>query len=508
MKPILIRDCVLFDGRPADVLVQEGVVVSVDPGSEPSGDAVVVDARGGTLVPGLVDTHCHPFEYGGLKRNVDLRGVGNITGMRLRLEPRVKRAPRGAWVTGMGWDQEALSDMRMPERNDIDDITPNNPVVLTRVCGHIALLNSRAIEALGIQDSVGVEYERDPEGRLTGIVKEGALTEVYRRVPRTAESSADDLLSVEFEAGRFGLTEMHAILSPEGYIEELRALAALDSAGSLGLRYRVFVPPEAVPHLREIAPDGKRMSKVAIEGVKVYTDGSLGARTAALREPYSDDPSNSGVLRYSDKDLLGALEKADSAGLRVAVHAIGDRAIEQALDALEPITGGGNPRGHRIEHASLLPPDLLGRMARHRIRATVQPLFITSDAWASKRLGERAKHLYPLRSMLKEGIVASGSSDSPVESMSPLLGMWASMSRGGLVPEESLSLSEALDMYTQYARLNGGEPPISVAEGSAADLTLLDSDIRGMHPALLRRVGVSMSMVGGSLSFASAVAEA
>jgi predicted amidohydrolase YtcJ len=184
----------------------------------------------------------------------------------------------------------------------------------------------------------------------------------------------------------------------------------------------------------------------------------------------------------------------------VIVHAIGDRAIEQAVDAISRVAGTKNQRRHRIEHASLLPRDLRNKMSKHRIRAAVQPSFITSDTWAVDRLGEeRVRDLYPLKSMLDEGIIASGSSDAPVESLSPIVGVWAAMVRVGFAPEESLTLDESLGLYTTNAASNGLNENVSVEEGSLADFTLLDSDITGMHPALLRKVGVSATVVGGTL---------
>jgi len=402
----------------------------------------------------------------------------------------------------MGWDQETMPGGRMPGRADLDDVAPENPVALTRVCGHIALLNSRAIDELKLEGRAGEEYERDRTGRLTGIVKEGALTEALGRIPRSSEKSAADLQSVEAEAARLGLTAMHCILSPEGFREELDALAALDAAGSLSLRYRVYIPPEALDFVegrgfRSTFSSGM----VRLNGVKIYCDGSLGARTAALHEPYSDDPTNTGILRYSDSELTDLVEKVDAKGYQVLVHAIGDRAVEQAVGALSPVAGGGNPRRHRIEHASLLPGDLRAKMRKLGIRVAVQPLFITSDTWAVARLGEeRVRDLYPFRSLLSEGVVVSGSSDCPVESLSPILGMWAAMTRGGSTSEESLGLDEALSLYSSNAASNGFDNVgPGLREGAPADLTLLDSDVSGMHPALFRKVGVLATLVNGSL---------
>jgi predicted amidohydrolase YtcJ len=310
---------------------------------------------------------------------------------------------------------------------------------------------------------------------------------------------------VEAEAARLGLIALHCIISPEGFQEELGALASLSHSGHLSLRYRVYIPPEAMDYVEERGFQGGLGEKARINGVKIYADGSLGARTAALREPYSDDKSNMGILRYSDSELANLVEKVDSKGYQAIVHAIGDRAVEQATEALGRVTGNKNPRRHRIEHASLLPRDLLAKMSRHGIRATVQPLFITSDTWAADRLGEeRAEDLYPLRSMLESGVIASGGSDSPVESMSPILGMWASMSRGGTNPREALELEQALSLYTTNGQSNGFDDLGALEEGGIASLTLLDSDIEGMHPALLRKVGVLATIVDGSVVHAYA----
>jgi hypothetical protein len=505
MRPILISGCTLGLGRTGSVLVAGGKVERLSDGGEldaPPG-ALRIDAAGGSLFAGFADTHCHPFEYGWLKRNVDLRGTANITGLRLRLQARTLRAMAGQWVTGMGWDQEAFGG-RMPDRSDIDDITGEVPVALTRVCGHIALLNSAALRALGFEGREGPEFVRDASGRLTGIVKEGALEEANARIPHSAEACAGYLLSAESEAAKCGLTMLHAVVSPSSYPEELQALASLHASGSLSLRYRVYVPPGALLHVKEKGLRAKLRGAVSLAGVKVYADGSLGARTAALREPYSDDRGNPGILRHTDEELAAIVGAADAEGLQVMVHAIGDRAVEQAVGALSPYTGGGNPRRHRIEHASLLPKDLLSKMARHGIRAAVQPLFITSDSWAPQRLGERAEDLYPLRSMLAAGVVASGSSDSPIESMSPELAMWAAMVRGGIAPREALTLEEALNLYTSNAASNGfGEGGHGLREGADASFTLLDSAVGGMHPAMLRKVGTAATIVGGEIAYSS-----
>jgi len=225
---VLIRDCNIGGKAGYQVLCQDGKVVKIDQGSiTPPSGAEVIDANGGSLCPGFIDSHCHPFEYGWLKRNVDLRGTTSMTAVRLRVVAGIQRARPGEWVSGMGWDQEEFPGKAMPTRAELDDISPENPVVLSRICGHIALLNSKGIKALGHIDTTGEEYERDQYGALTGIVKERALESVYENLPRSTERSATDLQSIEAEAGRLGLTTLHCIVSRDSFREELDALAAL-----------------------------------------------------------------------------------------------------------------------------------------------------------------------------------------------------------------------------------------------------------------------------------------
>jgi predicted amidohydrolase YtcJ len=456
----------------------------------------------------LIDSHCHPFELGWLKRNVDLRGIANITALRLRLAAKIRGSRPGDWVVGMGWDHELFPDRIMPHRRDIDDLSQANPVILSRVCGHVGLLNTKALEMLRLSGQSGDEYERDGSGELTGILKERALVDAYARVPgRTASAAASELLSAEMEGSSNGVCTLHSILSPDGYKEELGGLLALLSEGKLSLRHRLFVPIEALSHVDD---EGIRRrlndEKVRLNGVKLYADGSMGARTAALREPYSDDPENSGLLRYTDEELASKVAQADEKGFQVIVHAIGDRAVEQAVDALSIVSGSRNPRGHRIEHASLLPRDLRSKMVKHSIRAAVQPCFITSDVWALRRLGEdRIRDLYPLKSMNSEGILASGGSDAPIETISPIIGMWSAMVRGEFALEERLTLDEAVALYTWRGSRNGLDPGdgVAVTEGMPATLTLLDSNISLLHPSMFRKVGVTATIVNGSVVHSS-----
>jgi len=298
---LVIENCKINGTRLGSVYVEDGIIkrVSDDTAQRVPPGTLRVDGHGGALFPGFTDTHCHPFELGLLKKNVDLRGTSNITGVRLRLAAAVRKASPGDWIHGRGWDHEAMSEKRLPSREEIDDISNNNPVVLTRVCGHISLLNSRAIHDLGVQDRKDPGFDRRADDSLTGIVREAAQEEVFRAIPGPSpDSCLQALMSVEYEAAKTGLTEVHCILSEDAYRPELEALIQLSERPS-SLRYRIYVPVKAMDFVKSSGLRNRLATqRLKLAGVKVYTDGSLGASTAALREPYEDDRSNTGTLRY------------------------------------------------------------------------------------------------------------------------------------------------------------------------------------------------------------------
>ncbi len=511
---LLVENCNVLNpmraSKARSILVEDGRIASLsdNPTQKVQEGATTIDAKGGTVLPGLIDTHCHPVSLGSIRRILDLTGAANITTIRLRLFAMVKKVRPGDWVIGRGWDQERLGERRYPRRDDIDDITRNNPVLLTRVCGHVALLNTAAMEELGIDEGKAGEdpglFERDSQARMTGIIKEGALDEAITSIhPWNHEVLVEDILAGDYECAKNGLTTLHCILSPN-YEKELKAFHSLLEEGKLALRYRIYLPWEALERLGRGELKSPGEGRLKILGVKVFADGSLGARTAALTEPYNDDPSNSGVLRYSNESLEGFVKRAESLGQQVLIHAIGDKAVLQAIGAIESATHGVNHRRHRIEHVSLCPRESMKRLREAGIGVTVQPHFIISDTWARERLGEhRLGWLYPLKSLLRSGVTASGGSDAPVEPVSPILGIWAAMVGGDYAPDERLNLQEAVQLYTKNAALNGFDEGDlgEIREGFLADLTILDSDIRDIHPAMLRKVGVAATVVNGRLIY-------
>ncbi len=514
-QDILIENCNLFTAQGfsgvRSVLIRGSTIAALSEDrsqSAPAG-ALKIDAGGATVLPGLIDSHCHLLELGSLSRVLDLRGISNITSIRLRLFARTQKAARGEWIIGRGWSQEALSERRFPTRWDIDDLTRDNPTVLLRSCGHVGLLNTRGLTDLGIEESVadppGGAYSRNAEGALDGLVKEAALDEVVSRLPQKSLGTIeDDILMGEYEAARNGITTVHCFLS-QHFVGELEAFEALRRAGRLSLRHRLYAPAAALKYLGK-SRILERLSDeiIRINGVKLFADGTLGARTASLIRPYSDDPTNRGILRYSNETMRRLMSEIDALGLQVATHAIGDRAIAQTLDVVSDAGLKMSDRRPRVEHASLAPPDLLKRMRELGVGVAVQPHFVASDTWAEERLGrERMADLYPFRSMLTNGLVVSGGSDAPTEPISPLMGFWAATTGRGTGGEQQPTIEDAIRMYTTNSALNGldGEKTGLIKEGMMADLTVLDSNLSDTHPAMIRRVGIAITIVAGRIAY-------
>src|SRR5712692_8905729 len=295
MERLLVENCNVLtpagENAARSILVEGGRIVKLSghpTQKAPEGRTTTIDARGGTVLAGLIDTHCHPVALGSMRRILDLTGTSNVTALRLRLFAKLNKAPPGEWVIGRGWDQESFAERRYPSRDDIDDLTRNNPVLLTRVCGHVALLNSVAMNQLGIDEGAvseeGRVFDRDSRGRLTGLIKERAVEEALGGIrPWNTEVIEADILAGEYEAGRNGLTSLHCILS-SNYEEELRAYLSLQRRGKLALRYRIYIPAAGLRRLEEPEFSQSDGEMLEILGVKVFADGSLGARTAALRE--------------------------------------------------------------------------------------------------------------------------------------------------------------------------------------------------------------------------------
>jgi predicted amidohydrolase YtcJ len=469
---------------------------------------IVIDACGRTVVPGFVDCHVHMGSFGHFLQTLDLRNVGSIGELQRELRKFIAKNPKRTWILGGRWDHERFAERRYPTRWDLDEAVADKPVFLIRVCGHVGVANSKALKLAGITRHTMVEggkIDLDEAGEPNGVLRENALELVRRAVPKTSIDELEKacLLACQ-RAVEAGLTCVHWIL---GSVDEFRVLQKLFFEGRLPLRVYLGFPAEFLDmlvNLGLLTGFGSEMLKVGF--VKVLADGSLGGHTAALKEPYSDKPETSGLMLYSQNELNRVVLKAHKAGLQLAVHAIGDYAVECVLKAFEnalkmfPRT---NHR-HRIEHCSVLNPGLIKRMKGLGLVASIQPHFVVSDFWVAERLGfKRARWVYPFKTLVDERLVVASGSDCPVEPINPLLGIWAAAARRSFV-EERLGVEDALKTYTvnaAYASFDE-ENRGSIEVGKFADLTILSDDLFKVPPEKIKDVAVEMTIVDGKLVYA------
>ena len=469
----------------------------------------VMNLDGKTVVPGFIDAHVHMRGFGRFLTWINLRGVDSIREMQQLLRERTQKTPEGKWILGRGWDQERFKEKRYPTRWDLDEVALDNPVIFTRFCGHMCVANGKTLELAGItRDTVapsGGQIDKNPEtGELTGILRENAMNLVWNIVPEPSEKELTEICVLASQkAVEAGLTGVHWLVHSPA---EIRILQKLRKEGKLPLRVYLVVPVEFMDCLIDaglVTGFGDHMIKIG--AIKILADGSLGARTAALKQPYDDKPSTKGMMLYSQRSLNGLILKAHKAGFQLAIHAIGDQTVDIALKALKK-TLEVSPREdhrHRVEHASVLNKILIQRMKKLGVIASVQPHFVVSDFWVEKRLGkERARWTYPFKTLIEKGVMVAGGSDCPVEPISPLLGIYAAVNRE-IFPQERITVEEALRIYTVNAAYASFEEKIkgSIEAGKLADLVVLSDDLRKIEPSKIRDVSVEMTIVGGKIIY-------
>ncbi len=481
----------------------------------------VVDLGGGLLLPGFIDAHTH-FLAGGLSlRSVRLRDARTPAEFAARIAAKAREMGPGAWVLDGEWDHEMFDPPELPRRDWIDALTPENPVCVSRLDGHMVLANGVALRAAGITRDTpvppGGEIVRDPRtGEPTGILKDTAADLVFRVIPEPA--AADKRTAAELAlrlAAEHGITSVHE-MADAGSLEVYQGLLR---ENRLTARLAVYIPIteiDAVARLRLRSPFGGPWLKLA--GLKAFVDGSLGSATAFFFEPYADAPATSGLLHgqmFPEGIMEERILAADRAGLQVAIHAIGDRANALLLDIYEKAgrVNGPRDRRFRIEHAQHLRPEDIARFGRSGVIASVQPYHLADDGrWAERKIGpRRARTTYPFRSLLSGGAVLAGGSDWTVAPLDPILGIHAAVTRatldgrrpGGWVPEEKLSVEEAVRAFTfggAYAEFAEAEKG-TLEEGKLADLVVLDRDLFRIPPAEIGRARVLMTVCGGRIVF-------
>jgi predicted amidohydrolase YtcJ len=485
-----------------------------------AGPETKVLANGSSLVaPGFMDGHLHFLDGGFQLASVDLRPANAKTEFIERVKAFVSERKPGEWIVGGDWDHERWPGTPLPRREWIDSVTPENPVLLSRLDGHMALANSAALSLARItketKDIPGGVIVRDPRtGEPTGILKDEAMDPVYAVIPEPTPEQRDAALRRALEhAAANGVTAFAHVSAPRA---DLAAYLRAKAAGTLTARAALYFP---IQYWREVADTVARLGRgddwVWIGGVKGYMDGSLGSTTALFYQPYEDDPSTSGVLTTPEDSMRAWIGAADSAGLQVVVHAIGEKANGLLLQIFDSVAQAHGPRDRRfkVEHAQHLRREDIGRFGQLGVIPSMQPYHVIDDGrWAQKRIGpERIKTTYAFRSLIDQGAILAFGSDWTVAPISPILGIYGAVTRRtldgknplGWVPEEKITVEEALRAYTSgdaygvFAEDRRGK----ILPGYLADLVLLDRDLTKIPPEEIEQAAVKATVVGGRVVF-------
>jgi predicted amidohydrolase YtcJ len=494
--------------------------VLLDCGGSQEG-AETVRLHGEFVMPGFNDAHVHLGGAGADELAVPLTGVPSVEEMQKRVAEAVAHHKPGEWITGGGWDHTLWTEKRFPNRQQLDAVSPKNPVILTHISGHVAVANSLALKSAEIDKDTpnppGGEIEHDAVGQPTGMLKEGAAMSLVKvRVPDPSpEERRRGIEIVLANVARNGVTSVQ----DNSAWEDFQVYQQLKDAGKLTVRITEWLPFNAsLDDLQNMRAQGGTKDPWLKTGMlKAFTDGALGSRTAAMLEPYSDDPSITGILTNDPEKLETMAIQRDKAGFQLGFHAIGDRANRIALDVFEAVikANGRRDRRDRIEHAQVVAPMDFQRFAQLKVIASMQPSHQTTDMrWAEDRIGkERIKGAYAWATMLKNGVPLAFGTDYPVEPISPFRGLYACVTRerpdggprNGWEAQEKLPLEDCIRAYTSgsaYAQFEDGKKG-ELKPGEYADFIILSNDLTKIPPAQYTKAKVLRTVVGGRTVYQS-----
>jgi predicted amidohydrolase YtcJ len=527
---MVINNTTVWTGNPDQpwaeaVAVRGGRIIAVGANAEiekvVADGTKVIDADGGMLVPGFIDSHVHFLDGGSALASVQLRDAASPEEFTQRIADFAGAFRPGEWITGGTWDHTNWGG-ELPRRDWIDAVTPNNPVWVMRLDGHMGVANSLALELAGVDaetpDVPGGEIVRDASGNPTGVLKDNAMSLVFDVIPEPSDAQYDAYLGAAMRyVASEGVTTVHDMF--DGTADSWRGLETYRRAhadGRLITRIYSVMPLADWQRLAEdIDRNGRGDDWLRTGGVKGFMDGSLGSHTAAFLEPYTDTPGDSGFLLHSLEDLHEWILAADAAGLQLNIHAIGDRAIRDLFDIFAAVVSENGPRDRRLrmEHAQHIHPDDVARFARQEVIASMQPYHAIDDGrWADGVIGaERAATTYAFRSLIDSGAHVAFGSDWYVAPASPLEGIYAAVTRStidganpsGWVPEQKVGVEEALRAYTlegAYASFEDDRKGVLKA-GMLADMVLLDRDITRIPPETIRDTRVLKTIVDGRVVF-------
>jgi predicted amidohydrolase YtcJ len=486
----------------------------------------IVDLQGRTVVPGMTDAHCHIFGIGAREMNLNLEGTTSLEDFLTKVKDRVQQTPPGHWVTGRGWIETFWKPQIFPTSMDLDRVSPDNPVFLTRADGHGVVVNSAALKIAGINKETpnpfGGEILRDKKsGEPNGMLLDNAQELVAKNIPKPTEAEREQalLLGIDREI-KLGWCE---IQNAGSYYDDVDLIRKAFDAGKAKIRVFncVYGPgQDADRFLSEGSTINAYDHHFTQRTIKVVLDGALGSRGAALLKPYSDAPDTSGFLREKESDLAPMFEQALERGVQVETHAIGDRTnriildlYERALKSVPPEQRKIREPRWRVEHAQILSPQDIPRFAKLGVIPSMQPSHAISDLFfAPSRLGkERLAGAYAWQSLIKSGVIIPGGSDAPVERGEPMIEFYAAVARKsvkgftgeGWHPEQAVSREQALKMFTAWPAYAAFEEKDkgSIEVGELADLTVLSKDIMKIPAPEILTTICTMTVIGGEIVF-------
>ena len=492
----------------------------------------LINLKGKMMIPGMADAHLHLYAYCQNLTFVDLSKVHNINEMINLMKEKVKNVKKGDWVKGVNFDQSKWKENRFPTLEEMDSISKDNPIIIKRCCLHAVVANSKALEMASIgknyQAGSGGIVELDKNGMPNGILREQSTKVFDDILPdplKDIEVQKKIMQDVLNDMSSKGITTIHTYAAKIWqYNENINIYKNFEKEGKLPLRVTVCIDELFEPEILTEEKLNNPNRKVQLGAYKIFSDGSMGSRSAALKSPYSDDPENSGFMLFTQEELNNKILTGYEHGLQPAIHAIGDRALDMTLAAIEYTLKITKEKGmtdeeqkkrlpFRIIHVQMIDDNLLERMKKLPLVLDIQPIFLCTDLhWIEDRIGkERLKGSFALKTMEKAGLIQTGGSDCPVETYEPLKGIYAAVTRQdmegypteGFLPEERLSVYEALCMYTKNVPYATGQESVlgTLEIGKFADLTVLEKNLFKIDKKEIKDVKVEQTYVAGNCVF-------
>jgi predicted amidohydrolase YtcJ len=484
----------------------------------------IVDLKGKTVIPGLIEGHMHYTREGAFLLQVNAFWLPKEE-ILAKVKAEADRLPPGTWIVGSGWNQEVWPDRQFPSKAELDAVAPNHPVSLTRTDGHALWVNSKALEMAGIDQSTPVPaggiIEKNANGELTGLLFENAMALVRSKItPLSTERLKEAMLKAQAELFSYGLTSaLSAGNLTMNSVEDINIMKSLYQDGQLKIRLYAMINAEhAAPYYKSGPEIALFDNRLTVRAVKFYADGALGSRTALMLDDYSDREDWKGVERTSRDKLLAGFREASKAGFQLANHAIGDAGVRNTIDLFEQIMKEQNISANhrwRIEHFQVTTANDIERMAKLKIIPVMQAVHATSDKnMAENRIGaDRIKYAYAWRKVLNAGMTIVNGSDAPIELVNPYHGLYASVTRmdrdgnppGGWYPEEKMTREEALKSFTIWAAYGQFEENLkgSLKPGKLADFVVIDRDYMTCPASEIKDINALMTVVGGEIVYRS-----